>query len=1047
MKRFVETIVRRPVTAFMLVSAILLLGGVSVQKLPVGLLPNLASPGITVITRWPGVAADKIDETLTVPSERQVSDIPGMEKLQSVSSEGESRIHLIFSHNVNIKAKIIEAAERISMIRSSFPREVDEPYIVQYDPTDKPVFIVSFAGDAYDLRSLRELIDRTVKLKFERIEGVSEVFVSGGYEREIQVTVDPARLGAHSIASGLVTQAVAEGNVFLPGGRAGHAQEKNVYTDAKLRSIDEIHDLLLSGSQGRLVRLSQIARISDGFRERDNIAKTNGEERVTIYVEKAGNANTLRITDECARITAALSLPGVRVHTSLNQGEKIRKAVSRVVEACITGGVVVMFVLYAFLGRPLQTFVIALSLPVSVFATFFLMFLSGIEINVMTLSGLALGSGMLLDNSIVVSESIQSCAEKPGMSPFDAVTKGTLAVFAEISAATFCSLVVFVPLLFTDPETQRLYSGLSATVTYSLLVSLFTSLSITPAFLHAVMIRRGVGSAKARDRSLTIFQFLRIGVGPIARRYASGRVGSLVIWCTRHVRREASVARISQRFRISVRSIFDRPRAVLITVGVMVLLLPFVFGSMKKEYFDPADSGDVEASVDLETGTDIKRTETIVVGIEAQIRKSPFVEEVSTKIEKWHAALNVHLSERGKKAGQETVIKALKQDTRQFSDAFVYFAGGEEGGGREFDIDFYGDDLPELKRFAGDLSTTLRSEMPGVEEAVLRFREPKGEILIEPSRISLARAGTTVAELGTTVRNFLSGAVIGKFYDTDREIDIRFRASSSAFDTPEKLESMILPFQDKSVPVRSVASFREGKAETKIHRRNKRKSVTITLHLGSISMDEAAGQVEKIFSRIDFPKDTIYDFGDEYKRLRASQREMTAAVAVSILILFMVLAALFESVKKPILILIPIPLTIAGIIFFLGALRMSLNMGAYIGMIMLGGIATNNSILLVSTIFRRMETIQAAGPALIRHVLQAASTRIRPILMTTITTALGMAPMIFDFGEGSAMWRPLAITAAAGLIFSLVVTLVLVPFAAYHYLRLIHRSKEFTNEC
>ncbi len=1041
MKSFVEAMVHRPVTALMIVCGIVLLGTVSLDRLPVGLLPNLASPGITVITRWPGVAAQKIDETLTVPLERQVSDIPGLERIQSVSSEGESRIHLIFAHDVDIKSKIIEATERIGMIRDSFPREVEEPYSVQYDPSDKPVFIVSFASDVHDLKRLREIVDRSAKIKFEQIDGVSEIFVGGGFEREIQVITDPGRLAAHGMSSGPVTQAVAEGNVFVPGGRPAASQERNIYADAKFRSVEEIRETLVAGAEGKLVRLSQVADVRDLHRERDTIAKTNGEERVTIYVEKSGNANTLWITEKCAAIASTLSLPGVRYHVTYDQGEKIRSAVGRVIEACITGSVIVMLVLYAFLGRLLHTFVVVLSLPVSIFATFLFMFLSGLEINVMTLSGIALGSGMLIDNSIVVSESIQSHAERRGVNALQAVVNGTSAVFAEVTAATLCAIVVLIPLLFTDPETRRLYFGFCATVACALLFSLLTSLSLTPAFLYAVMLRTEALPTRRPPGTMTIPEFATFVRKAVGRRLHLGLGSRTVFSWISIARSEASVDRLVRRYRLLARTAFRRPRVVFGIALLVLLLAPLAFHSLEKEYFDPADSGDIEATVDLETGTDLNRTEQIVGEIESDIRQSPLVREVSAKIEKWHATLNIRLADQGKRKGLEFTMNDLKNRTGKAPGAFVYFAGADEGGVREFDIDFYGDDLVVLKKFAGDVSARLKAEIPGVDEAVLRFREPKGEILIRPSPVNLARAGATVSDLGLTVRNFLSGAVITKFYDREREVDVRFRAPGTAFDTPEKLESMVLPFRGQNVPIRAVSSFHEDQGETKIWRKNKRKSVTITLRLGNISIDDFAERTEAFFRGIDFPQDTIYGFGEEYKRLRESQREMLGAVGLSVLILYMLLAALFESVRKPLLILLPLPLTIAGVIFLLAALRMSLSMGAYIGMIMLGGIATNNAILLVSTIFRRVDHLDLQSAALVRHVLSAASTRIRPILMTTITTALGMAPMIFDFTEGAAMWRPLAVTAASGLVVSLFVTLVLVPSATYHYILKMKRTK------
>lgn len=1009
------------------------------MKLPVALLPNLQSPGITIITRWPSIAAKKIDETITVPIERQVTDIPDIEQINSVSSEGESRINLIFSHDTQIKTKILEATERIAVIRHNFPREVDEPYIIQYDPSDRPIFIVSFASTSHDLKQLREIIDRTIKVKFEQIEGVSEVFVGGGYEREIQIIVDPDRLIGFGLSQAPIIESVAAGNVFTPGGKLGGSTERSLYTNAKYSSIQEIRNLPVPGKDGEIVHLSQIGEVIDHYRERDTIAKTNNQERVTIYIEKAGNANALAITDQCMDVTEEFNYTGIEKQITYNQGEKISAAIEQLIHSAITGGLVVVLIIFIFIKRLPQTIVISLALPISMAGTFLLMYLTKIELNIMTLSGLSIGAGMLIDNSIVVSESIQSELDSRLTSISNSVVDGTLKVASEVTAATACILVVFFPLLFTSPETQKLYSGLSITVAYSLSVSLLVSLTITPVLIHFVLGYRESPSIAAPP--LTTYDFLSIA-GHRARNYASALISRRLPDVANGVRKLSS-RRQDITYDKVAHWLFRHPYKVMGTITMIILFTPVAFSGLKKEYFNPIESSDIEASIDLETGTDLDETERVVNSITSEISKNPSIAEVSSKIEKWHASLNIKLNERGLRRGQDSTIKELKEISEKFPNAFIFFVSDDDGIGNELNVEFFGDDLDTLKEFATDVSSKIKAEVPETEQVILRFREPKGEIWIEPSRTAIARSNATVAQIGSIIRNMLTGSIITKFYDSDREVDVRYHADTKRYDSLEELKSMIIPLGDTNIPLKAVASMSESTGETKIWRKNKRKTVTITVRTQGASIDKVADKIEVMLQKIPFPHDTTYGFGDELQRLKKSQGQMLISIALSVIILFMLLAALFESFSRPLLILLPVPLAVCMLVITFYIVHSSLSMGTYIGMIMLAGIASNNSILLVGSIFRRIGDLSSVSNShLSRIIIESASSRIRPILMTTLTTALGMAPLAFDFSESAGLWRPLAITVSIGLLFALTVSLGIVPFAVFHYILKFNRIRE-----
>ncbi|MCE9599180.1 MAG: efflux RND transporter permease subunit [Spirochaetia bacterium] len=1003
----------------MIVVAVLLLGTISLLQLPVGLLPNLANPGITIITRYSGISAEKIEELITIPIERQVSDISGIEKIVSVSSEGESRIDLTFDHNADIKIKILDASERIHTIKDSFPREVEDPSIVQYDPNDRPVFTVSFSSKNLDLKQLRELIDQKVKLKYERVEGVSEVFVGGGFEREIQILADPGRLVAHRIAVGSVADSVAKGNVYATAGKLPGIRERFVYTEAKFTSLSEIKSSYFRrpGKDGGLIQVGQVADVEDRFRDPGTVARTNGEERVTVYIEKAGNANTLAITDTCEAITAALAFKDIETHISYNQGTSIRRAIKQVSTSCVHGIIIATFVLYGFMRRAGITLLVALNIPASILSTFFLMYMSGLEINVMSLSGLALGSGMLIDNSIVVSEAIDRRLAL-GESRSVAILQATFSVSVEIISATLCTIVVFIPLLFTDPETRILYTGFSLTVVYSLLASLVFSLTVLPALMLAFL------NWKRPELGGSLGEFMTF-IGNVESQYD-------------RLTQAFTIERLTEAYRRFIGQLFANPARFLIVLAFLLVSSPFLFWGLKKEYMSPIDSDDIEASVDLDTGTHLEKTESLVRTIEEKIRKHPGVREVSSKIEKSHATLAIKSSG---SVDSEDLISGLKTLTDQDKDAFVYYTqSGEVSSGRELDIEFYGDDFVSLKKIAQETASTIQSSVPGVEQVVLRFREGKKDFLIYPSKAKLGVNQISVADVGSTLRQLLSGTIITKFYDRDREVDVRLRAPPESLDSLDKISQLQLPLEGRAVPLSSIARFVEGEGETRMWRKNKRRTVSITVKIQKRSIEDVALDISRLLANRNWSADTIYAFGDEFERIKANQRQMVYAVTLSLVVIYLLLCCLFESLSQPLIIMIAVPLTIAGVVAFLALSRMTVTISVYIGLIMLGGIVVNNSILLVSTI-NSMVGSAISGDALKSAIFDAAVRRIRPIIMTTMVTVLGMLPMALDFSEGSGLWRPLAITVSVGLTLSVFITLILVPYASLIYYSRFRRNE------
>jgi len=1016
----------RPIAASMIVSSLSLMGLVSIFRLPLGLLPNLANPGVTVLTRYPGVSSDTIERILTIPIEREMRDIPSIEKILSSSSDGESRVHLVFYPDTDVDIRMLDVREKLFQLEDRFPREVEPPSVLRYDPSNRPVFIVSFSppesGDE-PFRRLREIVEFQIKPAFERIRGVSEVSIGGGSEREIQLQIDPHRLVALQLTD-QVTSALDDGNMFIPAGRLD-AGRSLVYADSRLLSIRQIGTLFVpmqTSSRDRESRRPQIpfdafAEVRDSQRDPTSLSLSNGKERISLYIEKAGDANTLSITDECEREIASMStrFPDIQSHTVYNQGAQIKEAISQVLSACIGGVVLAVAVLHLFLRRIGFTLVIGIAIPASLLTTFFLMFLFDIELNVMSLSGLALGAGMLIDASIVVCEASAktlASATAKGTETVYAIGRAAASVRAEVVASTLSTIIVFIPLLFTDHGTRALYRDFSVTVSLSLITSMIFSLTVLPVFLvRAASFQQ---SARSPQRSLS-------GIGMHRVFSFTGSKASKYITYIRSIeffRPERWVSFYSQMGKRKHRSIFF--------IGCAMLAAPLLFVLSAKEYMARAESDTIEASIDLDPGIHLERTRAIVENIEERIAKHPAVRETNSKIESSHATLTIKIDN---ESGAELIIAELQSITDGNSDAYVHYERSVEGSGStELELEFFGEDVGAMKQFAKAFADKIQSQIPEVERVILRFRDGRQDLALYPYSLKNEMQGVSASMIGRSLRQLLQGNVITKYYDStpgsEREIDVRIKARAGMIETPEDVLELQLP--GTPAPIKTLLRPVFEESETRIYRNNRRRSISILLQFQSGSAASLAAKVEALLDESTLPAETVAAFADSYKRMQENQKQMSISLVLSVVLVYLLLAFLFENLLDPLIVLTSIPVSLSFVFLLLMILKRPLNISIYIGLIMLGGIVVNNAILILSEIRSEKQALRT-----IEQFMTVSFRRLRPILMTTGTTVLGMAPLLFDTGSQSALWNSLAITVTSGLLFSMPAVLFMIPFLAY----------------
>ncbi|TGL32556.1 efflux RND transporter permease subunit [Leptospira koniambonensis] len=1067
MNAILSFFLRRRITTFMIFGGFFFWGLLSVKLLPVSLMPPTDSPALSIVTKYPGVAPSRIEEILTKPMEEQIVGVGGLESIYSTSEEGESRINVIFSDVKDITLKSVELKSKIDLIRHTFPREVQEPTVIRYDPSDRPIFIVKLESSAYSLKELREIAENKIKKRLERVDGVSEVRVGGGRYREILVEVNRNVLNFLGISLSEVMESIRTSNVDLPAGRIAEANGWiNVRVLGKFSAMRTMEEIIIrSPSQNKWVKLKELGSVYDGHRDREDISRENGNENVTIYVQKAGDANTISVCEGLKDELSQVSFPEVKSEITYDQSEYIQVSIDRVAGSAFTGGIIAVIVIFLFLKNMRATLIVGASIPLSIIVTFAFMFIWKIGLNVMTLAGLALGAGLLIDNSIVVLDRIfrirqSAFSDAKNTNKLNLSTiadESVISLYKELAASTLTNIAVFLPFFFGSRELKQLYGGMALTVSFSILISLVVSLFFLPQLAKLFLNKpEHFENTGLNDFYKSVNSILKSSPIRLNLNLFQGRlyfVKNTYINFQKYFRLDF----VRKKYLSGLVWLFRNPKWIYSLLLSLCIAGVGVTPFLKQEYIDPVDAGEIRASVELETGTHLDATSHHVKRIEELLKTIPEVEKINSKIEKWHADLYIKLKPLDQRSkSSEVLIAEFKELTSPLKDVFVYYVENSSmDSSRELDIEFIGDNTEVLKKIAKDAASTIQ-QIPGIQETVLRFRDGKQEFLLDIHQDKMALTGLTSEEVGNYVRTAIQGSIPTKFIEDSKEVDIRVRFREEDRLNIEQIPNYKIPGDRSTISIAELSIQKEKEGETKIYRKNKRRMVTITAKLGSLDLGSAVEKIRDSLTALDLPNNYYFEFGGSFKKLQKNRIEMLFMIFLAVFLIFCILASLFEDLLLPWLLMISVPLGIFADLLILFCFRMSLNISVYIGFILLAGIAINNSIMLVdqSLHLYRNSKIDNKKFALLRATIQSASERLRPILMTTFTTTTALVPTMLDFGEGSQLWRPLAITVFWGLSISTALTLVFVPVLFYHFqrrtivggggiIRLFRKQKQF----
>ena len=1011
---------KNPVARFMVAIGIILLGAIAFSDLAIDLFPEISYPIVSVVTEYEGASPEDIEITITRPIEKRVSRIQNVRHVSSRSREGTSIVTVEFYWDTNLDTASTDIQQSINQILDVFPEDAKQPVLFKFDPSQISVIVLSITGPMKEYR-LRELAEDFVAPRLESQKGVASANVFGGQIREIQVEVDRSKLERLNLPLDSVAQAVRAGHMDRPGGSIRtERKEYAVRTLGRSPEVKDLEEIVVHHHNGIPVRLKDVGKVKDGFEDIETEVSVNGTRGIIIGVQKQIGGNTVSVVDSVLKALPQIQreLPkGVNIQVVSDQSTFIRKSIKNLQHEAVIGAFLAVAVILLFLGSGTSTLIVAHSIPISIITTFVLLHFGKFTLNIMTLGGLALGVGRLVDDAIVVLENINRHLEL-GESPVDASYKGASEVSKPVIAATVTSIIVFLPLAFVKGIAALLFVQMAYTVAFSLLASLFDSLTLVP-----VLTAKFLRAKSERSRASWIRKLFE-------------KTRPFFLWVDYHYQNVLQIA-------------LSRRRLVVLGVVVIfagsLLLIPLI----GTEFFPTSDEGQIRMSIRLPVASSLEETEKVMGKVEEIV-----FDEVPELKSLWARAgsgrgrsvifsgrfagphtgraslMLVDQSDRSRSS--ETISQVLREKVRRIPGAiFTVYAGGivsrviTFGADEPIDVEILGYDLATGSRLAKEVDDLL-GQVRGVTDIQIGREEGLPEYQVRIRQDRAAALGLTTSRVAEIVRGAVEGVESSIYIDpkTGRENNVRVRLREEDRRKPEDLKRLPLPALDgKVVPLENVVEVVQTTSPVQLERKYQQRIVHVTANTSGRDLGSIAGEIEDKISKMKIPE----GFSVLLKGARLEQKEafqmLLFALVLAIVLIYMVLASQFASLLHPFLIMFSVPLGFIGVIWALFLTGNTLSVISFIGIIMMVGIVVSNAILIVDYTNR----LRNEGVELREAVIQAGRIRLRPILMTTLTTTCGLIPMALGLGEGAEAYASLAIAVIGGLTVSTVLTLVFVP--------------------
>ncbi len=1009
--KLTDVAVDRPIATAMVFLIVIVIGLLGYRFLPVDLLPAIEFPQLSVWTGYPNVGPEEIERIITDRIENALAVVPNVERIRSNSSEGTSWVTLEFSQGTNIDEAANDVRAALDRIRANFPPEVDPPRLFKFDPDNFPVVILG-ARSELGVAELTRILEREIAQRFGQIPGAGSVDVWGGVYREIQVRLARDRLASSRLTATDVQLALQRDNVTLPGGdmREG-VRDLYVRTHGDYRSVSEIAATVITVVDGKPIRVSDVAEVVDGYADVNRLVQVDGQPMVRLGVRKQSGANTVAVAHQARRIMDRINeeRDDLELLMIIDQSKFIESSIDNVKNAAVWGGLLAIFILYVFLRNGSTTFIIALAIPISLIATFGLIYFNGFTLNQMSFGGLALGIGLIVDNAIVVLDNIVRLREN-GRGLRDSSLLGARQVAGAIIASTLTTSVIFLPVVFMSTISGMLFKELALVVVFALLCSLVVALTLVPV-LASRFLTVGADGETGRVRLLR-----RFGIWFGRLEYAYSR------WLASVVRHRLIV--------------FAATGAALIAAVLLWPLLPV-------ELAPQTDADEIDINLDMAQGTNIAVINEFLHELETIVRETtPLddVEHISIQIHPGRAEVELALvgaAERTRPAA-ELADEIRRQVAGRIPGAEIRVRAQSglwmlrrlfgSGGGEAVQVELRGYDLEQADRVARDLQQVMVG-IAGVQDVRISRREGRPEQNLVVDREKTADLGISVSEIAQTIQANIGGIQAGVFREGGDEFPIRVRLQPADRLTADDLAGVsVRAAAGHVVPLSAVMHAERRRSPTTIERIDGQRVTFITANLESgVALGDVIGELSARLREFSLPPGFSVLFGGEYEEQQKAQRDFTLSIIMAVILIYMVMAAQFERFVDPLIVMCAVPLALIGVVPTLLLTGTSLNIQSLMGIVMLIGIVVNNAIVLVDYInlLRREAELDVT-----QAVMEAGRLRLRPILMTASTTVLGMLPLAIGGGTGGEIQAALARAVIGGLSVSTLVTLVVIP-AAY----------------
>lgn len=980
----------KPLKIIIFFAALFILATVALFKIPIELMPNIDSNTISVTTRIKGgMPADQTEQIITIPLEQEFSVLSGVKNIHSVSKDSESTIIINFTPNTNTDTAVLEINQIYEKIKPTLPKEIKAPTIAKYNQYDAPLFIVSLYSDNKTAQDLRDLTEKQIKQRFLKIKGIANVEIAGGREKKIVISLSEKKLIKRGLSIDDITRSINTNNSnILAGNLNKNKTSFSVRTDALYKNLDEISDLIISAeNQTDIIKLKDVAEIKYDYAEAVDIARINGKESVCIYLQKQSDANTLSVCTKARKAfkeIKALYASDLKMEIVSDKSEFIKKSLSSLLGSLFTGIFLAFFIILLFLKDKRTTAIVCLSIPLSLVFSIAALYFFGHTLNINSISGLALGVGMLVDSAIVISENIfKNFSQTRDFKK--AIIKGTRQLVMPLIASTATTIIVFIPMLAANAQTKQLYAPMALAVTFSLLFSLAISLLLIPALTK----KYGHQTACTKETSKNQIKLKR------TYKHLLIKTG----------RKQKTFA--------------------YVLLGLFLLSIIFIYKTPKN--ISPyAKENRFTVFVELKSGARLDIADKAVKEAESILKSVPEIKQTIVRIEQWSGKIYVTLKDNISSDTKEIMKKceSLLKDTGKKQNAFIYLSSSQENNTDELTLNIYGYDYPTMLKCANLIHSTIEKDK-NFFNFKYRYKPGRPEKVIEVNTQKALLAGFTTKDIADKLHAKIRGVIASEIFEQGKENEIIVRIKETDRYTMDDIINLHLVNNDnKRIPLKNISKIKTNFPPSQIWHLNKKRLIQIQFSYSGHTLTQAAKQVSSYVDKINLPKKCFYEFDTNYLELKKSYNGLKLALLFMILFVYMVLASVFEDYSEPLKIMLTLPFAVLGIAVSVMFTKMQFSLGSLSGVMILGGICVNNAIIMTDCFnqFKKKykNTITAA--------IYAACDRLRPITMTTLTTIIGLVPLMFKTAKSTALYKDMATTVVFGLSFSTVIILFVFPY-------------------